>query len=188
MRRSQHDPITELERHALRIELPFDEPCRRPTRLSGVRWNATGHPLRVTANRHASNWRIVCAGERCTAPSIRPSCAENSTPAVAGGAHRLRVSAVRRALPPPAPLRRLQCVRAFDRTRRQLSGLRHRHPARRSAWTGGDHHILIGEAAATGDGHDALFAQGLDNPCGGSPHDHTRYYDDGPSGLETRVL
>jgi hypothetical protein len=58
--------------------------------------------------------------------------------------------------------------------RRQLSGLRHRHPARRSARTGGDDHVLISRAVASGDGHDAPVRTGLDNPCGGSPHDHTR--------------
>ena len=43
-------------------------------------------------------------------------------------------------------------------------------------------------AARQGDGHDALFAQCLENPCEGSPHDHTAHYDDGPSGPEPRVL
>ena len=31
----------------LRIELPFDEPCRRLARLPGVRWHATEHPLHL---------------------------------------------------------------------------------------------------------------------------------------------
>jgi hypothetical protein len=188
MRSSRHEPTTELERHALRIELPFDEPCRRSTRLPGVRWHATELPL-----------RLLHTGMQATGVSCAPTnvaqhrryghpALGTPTPAVAGGAYRLRVFAVWRACPRRAPLRRLQCVRAFDRTRRQLSGLRHRHPARRSACIGGDDPILISDAVASGDGHDALLAQGLDNPCGGSPHDHTRHYDDGPSGLETRVL
>jgi hypothetical protein len=45
MRSSRHEPSAELERHALRIELPFGEPYRRLTRLPGVRWHATEHPL-----------------------------------------------------------------------------------------------------------------------------------------------
>src|SRR5712675_1396818 len=48
-----------------------------------------------------------------------------------------------RALPWPAPLPGLQSVRTLGRTGRELSGLRNRHPARRSARTGDGSTILI---------------------------------------------
>jgi hypothetical protein len=171
-----------------RSRYPSTSPYCRLTRLPGVRRHASEHAL-----------RLLHTGMQATGVSPAPanvaqhrrsgqSAQGTPTPTVAGGAYRLRVSAVWRALHRRAPLRRLQFVRALDRTRRQLSGLRHRHPARRPTWTGGDNRILISQVVASGDGHDALFAQGLDNPCGGSPHDHTGHYDDGPSGLETRVL
>src|SRR5207253_4777596 len=78
MRSSQHEPTTDLERHAVTDRVTFDEPCRRLARLPGVRWHATEHPLHLLQTGMQATWRIVCAGERCTAPSIRPSCAENS--------------------------------------------------------------------------------------------------------------
>jgi hypothetical protein len=73
------------------------------------------------------------------------------------------------ALPRRAPLRRMQFVRALDRAWRLLSGLRYRHPARRSAWTGGDDHILISYAVASGDGRDACSHRAWITPAG-VPH------------------
>src|SRR6266542_6643169 len=110
---SRHEPTTDLERHVLRIELPFDEPGRRLTRLPGVRWHATERPL-----------RLLQTGMQATGVSSAPAngaqhrrfghpAQGTPTSAVAGGAYRLRVFAVWRALPRRAPLWRLQCVRAF---------------------------------------------------------------------------
>jgi hypothetical protein len=47
--------------------------------------------------------------------------------------------------------------------------MRRRHPGHRSACTGCDNHIVISQAVASRDGHDARFAPGSDNPRG-VPH------------------
>jgi len=99
MRSSQHEPTTDLERHAVTDRVTFDEPCRRLARLPGVRWHATEHPLHLLqtgmqATGVSSAPANVAQHRRSGHPARR-----TPTPAVAGGAHRLRVSAVRRPLP-----------------------------------------------------------------------------------------
>ena len=158
-----------------------------PARCAVARHRA---PAPSIANRRpASNCAYRLRHQRASHAWIRSSCASNSS--VSGCSWRTRSTSVRVVASGSLASAVARDCHLFARSvglGRQLSGLRHRHPARRSARTGRRWHHRDPLARRRGDGHDALFAQGLDNPCGGSPHDHTRHYDDGPSGPETRVL
>jgi hypothetical protein len=124
MRSSRHEPRAELERHALRVELPFGEPYRRLTCLPCVRWHATELPLRLLHTGMQATG--VSSTPANVAQHRRSGLPAQGTPtsAVVGGAYRIRVFAAWRAFPRRAPLRRLQFVRTLDRTWRQLSGVR----------------------------------------------------------------
>src|SRR5258708_3686358 len=161
MRSSRHEPSADLERHALRVELPFDEPYRRFTPLPDVRWHATEHPLGLLQIGMQATG--VSSAPANVAQHRRSGLPAQGTPtsALAGGAFRVRVFAVWRAFPRRAPLRRLQLVRTLDRPWRQLSGLRDGHPARRSARTGGRGTVVIHWPVGWRDGHDAPVRTGL---------------------------
>jgi hypothetical protein len=68
-----------------------------------------------------------------------------------------------------------------------LSGLRDDTPARRSARTGGSGTVVIRWTSQEGEGHDALFAQGLDNPLWVAHLSHPDGYD-GPTSRTIPII
>ena len=143
-------------------------------------WRATEHSLPLL-HTGLQTTRLSPASPTAAAHcrySYHPQATR--APATACGTHGLRMFELWRALPWRAALPGLSSVRTLGGTRRQLSGLRNHHPARRSARTGSGGSIVIRQSP-TGEGHDALFAQGLDNPRWVAHMTHPADYDGPPS-------
>jgi hypothetical protein len=117
-RKRSRSPQIALGISTVRVLLPLPNTVTWPPSVRGCR------------SRHLRSATLTRAAPRCTPHAAGPGCA------AAGRSHNLRMWQLWRAVSWRAALPRLSPFYAFARAGRQLSGLRHYHPTRRSARTG----------------------------------------------------